>query len=487
MEGTIMELSKNGKIVLDFFKEITKIPRCSGHEGGITKYLLEFASKYNLDAFIEDKTGNVIIKKSATTGYENSPTVILQGHLDMVCEKNQNIVHDFSKDALKLIEKDGLLSADGTTLGADNGIAIAYVLTILSSNDFEHPNLEIILTTEEETSMKGAEFFQTESLSGTRLLNLDAEEEGVFYISSAGGIDHHMNLDYSSINPSLNSQSKISISGLKGGHSGSDIHKERGNSIKLLARTLDSLRKDYKLEIANFTGGSKINAIPREASASFFIEKDDYSKIEKTIKDLQDQYNNEMGAADSVTIALENKHDFDKVIDNETTDKLINILLLIPSGVDHSSVEIEDFVISSQNLGVVSTDNNKITISSSIRSSIKSLKEAMVVNLNIIAKVFGMTFESEADYPEWQYKKESELRDTASDLYEKLNGKKPVIKAIHAGLECGFFADALKDRNVDILSFGPNMDGVHSPDEYLDIQSADRVFGFLLELLKTLK
>lgn len=482
-----MELSKNGKIVMDNFKEITKIPRCSGDEGAISQYLLDFAKKNNLEAFVEDNTGNIIIKKPATSCYEDSPTVILQGHLDMVCEKNQGIVHDFSRDALKLIEKDGFLSAQGTTLGADNGIAIAYAITILSSTEFEHPALEVILTTEEETSMKGAEFFNPKSLSGSRLLNLDAEEEGVFYISSAGGIDHHMYLDFSSTSPTLDSKCKIIISGLKGGHSGSDIHKERGNSIKLMARTLQLLNQKYKFEIADFSGGSKINAIPREATSSLYINKNEYSEIEKSILELQNLYNNEMGSADSVSIAIENNHDINIVMDSKAKSQLIDILLLIPSGIDHSSIEIEDFVISSQNLGVVKTDNNKVTISSSIRSSIKSLKEAMVINLNIIAKAFSLDFESEADYPEWQYKPQSELRDIAFALYEKMNGKKPVIKAIHAGLECGFFADGLKSQNIDILSFGPNMDGVHSPDEYLDIHSADRVFGFLVEFLKTLK
>lgn len=223
----------------------------------------------------------------------------------MVCEKNQGIVHDFSKDALKLTEHEGLLRATGTTLGADNGIAIAYALTILSSDEFEHPPIEVILTTEEETSMKGAEFFNPQNLKGSRLLNLDAEEEGVFYISSAGGIDHHMYLDFKKSKPSLDSKYKVLISGLKGGHSGSDIHKERGNSIKLLARTLAELNSKFNLELADFNGGSKINAIPREASCAFYIDKSFESDLNKMIKELENLYNNEMGSADSVTLSIE--------------------------------------------------------------------------------------------------------------------------------------------------------------------------------------
>ena len=482
-----MQLSKNGQIVMDWFREITKIPRCSGEEAGISEFLIKFAKDNNLEAFIEETTGNVIIKKNATKGYENSKTIILQGHLDMVCEKNQGIVHDFSKDALKLTEHEGLLRATGTTLGADNGIAIAYALTILSSDEFEHPPIEVILTTEEETSMKGAEFFNPQNLKGSRLLNLDAEEEGVFYISSAGGIDHHMYLDFKKSKPSLDSKYKVLISGLKGGHSGSDIHKERGNSIKLLARTLAELNSKFNLELADFNGGSKINAIPREASCAFYIDKSFESDLNTMIKELENLYNNEMGSADSVTLSIEKNHEFDAVMDKESTDKLINVLLLIHSGIDHKSVDIEDFVISSQNLGVVKFEDNTVIISNSLRSSIKSLKTAMVQKLDIIANAFNLRFESEADYPEWQYKPNSDLRDIACKLYEDLTGNKPVIKAIHAGLECGFFADALKNNDIDILSFGPNMDGVHSPDEYLDINSADRVFGFLVELLKTLK
>ena len=247
------------------------------------------------------------------------------------------------------------------------------------------------------------------------------------------------------------------------------------------------LNSKFNLELADFNGGSKINAIPREASCAFYIDKSFESDLNKMIKELENLYNNEMGSADSVTLSIEKNHEFDAVMDKESTDKLINVLLLIHSGIDHKSVDIEDFVISSQNLGVVKFEDNTVIISNSLRSSIKSLKTAMVQKLDIIANAFNLRFESEADYPEWQYKPNSDLRDIACKLYEDLTGNKPVIKAIHAGLECGFFADALKNNDIDILSFGPNMDGVHSPDEYLDINSADRVFGFLVELLKTLK
>ncbi len=482
-----MQLSKKGQLVINWFKEISKIPRCSGEENKISKFLIDFAKDNKLEAFIEENTGNVIIKKNSTKGYENSETVILQGHLDMVCEKNQGITHNFSTDALKLTEKDGILKAEGTTLGADNGIAIAYALALLSSDEFEHPPLEVILTTEEETTMKGAEFFNPKNLKGSRLLNLDAEEEGVFYISSSGGVDHHMYLDFNRLKPTLNSKYKIFVSGLKGGHSGADIHKERGNSNKILAAILSELNSKFNFELSDFSGGSKINAIPREASACIYMDANLEPELRNTIKELENQYNNEMGTADFVNITIEKNHDFDTVIDKTSTEKLINTLLLIHSGVDRKSIDIEDFVISSQNLGVVKFKGSTAIISTSIRSSIQSLKKTMVQKLDIIANTFGLRFESEADYPQWQYNPKSELRDIACKLYEDIYGKKPLIKAIHAGLECGFFAEALKHNDIDILSFGPNINGVHSPDESLDIKSADRVFGFLVELLKTLK
>lgn len=475
------------KTIMDFFRDISAIPRCSGDEKGMSDYLLAFAHERNLEAFKEEPSGNIIIKKKASPGYENSKTVILQGHMDMVCEKNTGVTHDFTKDPLKLIEKDGWLCAKGTTLGADNGVAVAYALAVLNDPNLTHPPLEVIITTEEETSMKGAEQLHPDSLSGNILLNLDAGDEGVFFVSSAGGKDYKHILTFDPQTVSKDTSIEIRVSGLKGGHSGEDIDKERGNSIKLLGRILYEIRKHFSFELHHLWGGSKVNAIPRESAAILFVDDSDVQKIRSLIADLQTVFNTELKGSDNAVLTIEKAEAKPTCIDKVTADKLIDLLLVIPSGVQKMSKEIEGLVVCSQNLGVIEMNEHTITLFSSIRSSEGSLKEFTAQKMDALTRAFQVDSASDSDYPAWAYQSDSPVRDLAVSLYEEQTGNKAEVLAIHAGLECGFFADLLKNNPIDILSFGPTMKDIHSPDERLDLASFERVYRFLIALLERLK
>lgn len=475
------------KTIIDFFRDISAIPRCSGDEQGMSRYLLRFAAERNLEAFKEEPSGNIIIKKKASSGYENSKTVILQGHMDMVCEKNTGVNHDFTKDPLRLLEKDGWLCAEGTTLGADNGVAVAYALAILDDPNLKHPPLEVLITTDEETSMKGAEQLLASSLTGNILLNLDAGDEGVFFVSSAGGKDYRHILTFDPEPSSKTASLQIQVSGLKGGHSGEDIDKERGNSIKLLGRVLHEIRKRHFFELHHLWGGSKVNAIPREAAVILFADPADLENIRALLAELQGIFNNELKGSDHVILTLETTEAKPTCVDKITTDKLIDLLLAIPSGVQKISKEIDGLVVCSQNLGVLQMSENAITLFSSIRSSEESLKEFTVQKMDVLTRAFQVDSASDSDYPAWAYQSDSPVRDLAAALYEEQTGKKAEILAIHAGLECGFFAEILKNNPIDILSFGPTMKDIHSPDERLDISSFERVYQFLIQLLRQLK
>lgn len=477
----------NANKTFEFFEQISQIPRCSGNEKPMQEFLSDFAKKRDLEYMIEDGTGNVIIRKSASKGYEKAPGVILQGHIDMVCEKNKGTLHDFTKDKLKIIEKDGFLMAEGTTLGADNGIGVAYGLSILDSEDSQHPPLEVLLTTDEETSMKGAENLKSSSLNGSILLNLDAEEEGVFYVSSAGGIDHYIEIPFKKEKPLKNKAMIIEISGLKGGHSGSDIDQERGNSIKILSRILSLIHEEVEFEIASVSGGSKINAIPRESQAILFIEENDIAKVNGIVKKAEAMILNELKDSDHIDILCKKTHTPEYKIDDASVNKLLDTLIILPDGVDKKSLKIDGLVISSLNVGVLTDQDEKFVISTSVRSSVESLKRNIITRLDKIARVLDLKSYTDADYPEWEYSDESPVRDIAVKVYKSLYDKEPKIKAIHAGLESGFFAKKLKENKIDILSFGPDMQGVHSPDEKVSIESVERVYSFLVSLLKEIK
>lgn len=474
------------KSVFKYFEEISQIPRGSGNEKSISDYLVSVAKKLNLEV-IQDKALNVIIKKPGTEGYENSETVILQGHMDMVCEKNKGTDHDFQKDPLKLRVVDDMVYATDTTLGADNGIAVAYALAILESTDIPHPPIEVLITTDEETGMSGAMAISKEYINGKILLNLDNEEEGHLLVSCAGGIrsKHTLNVTLEDAGDYDNFL-HIAVRGLKGGHSGMEINKERGNSNKIMGRILKSLLSlDYKLVSVN--GGSKNNAIPREADAIIALKSEGVAKAKELINNWNPILLNELKTQDpGVNISiLENTENVEKVFTKESTEKTVNLLYLIPNGINSNSVEIKNLVESSTNLGVVTTEGNKVEFDSAIRSSVASLKDEIVLRSKTIAELIGADFETTAGYPEWQYDNESKVRGICQDVYKRMYGKDAKIVAIHAGVECGLFNEKL--GKLDMISFGPDLYDVHTPQEHMSITSVKNVWDYLLEVLKVLK
>lgn len=474
------------KKVFEYFEAISNIPRGSGNEKEISDYLLNFGKRLGLES-IQDKALNVIIKKPGTKGYENAPTVIIQGHMDMVCEKNNGVEHDFEKDPLKLRIVDDYIYATDTTLGADNGIAVAYAMAILASNDIPHPPIEVLITTDEETGMSGAMAINKEHIDGKILINLDNEEEGYLLVSCAGGIRSTATLNIEKQDVKDKKVLKISISGLKGGHSGMDIIKERGNSNKILGRVLKGLSREVNFNIVSLNGGSKNNAIPREAEAVITISSSDESTVIDAIKNCNDIIGNELRTQDSglkiEALSINDKEE--KEFTDESTKKVIDLLYLYPNGINSKSVEIDGLVESSTNLGVLTTSDTAVEFDSAIRSSVPSLKEEIVLRSKTIVELFGGEFTTTADYPGWEYNPDSKIREICQKVHKDLYGNEAKIVAIHAGVECGLFNEKLGD--LDMISFGPNLYDVHTPDEHMSISSVRNCYEYLKAILKEIK
>ncbi|SHH71515.1 aminoacyl-histidine dipeptidase [Clostridium grantii] len=475
------------KEVFHYFEEISEIPRGSGNEQEISNYLVQFAKNNNLEYF-QDEFLNVIIKKPGTNGYENSPIVILQGHMDIVCEKSEEIYHDFLKDPLKLRINEDFVKATGTTLGADNGIAVAYALAILASKDIQHPPIEVLITTEEETGMGGAANLDGNMLEGKILINIDSEEEGELLTSCAGGVRSKVKLPINWVE--LQSEYKfvmLKIKGLKGGHSGMEIVKGRGVASKLIGRVLFDIAKDIEFYLSSIKAGAKMNAIPRNAEATLLISDIEVKKLSELVDKWNEIFKNELkGIDDDVLLEmniLEEKSK--KVFSKKTRNRVINILTTMPQGVQTMSNDICGLVQSSTNLGVVSTEEDCVMFESAVRSSIGSLKDEITNRIKVVAKVNQAKQTLVSSYPEWQYKKDSYIRDLFGSVYEKMYGDKPKITAIHAGLECGLLKEKLGD--IDMISFGPNMFDVHTPEERLSISSTERTWKYLLKVLKEIK
>lgn len=474
------------KAVFEYFEEISNIPRGSGNEKAISDYLLNFGKNLGLES-IQDEALNIIIKKPGTQGYENAPTVIIQGHIDMVCEKNNGVDHDFEKDPLKLRIVDDYIYATDTTLGADNGIAVAYAMALLSSTDIPHPPIEVLLTTDEETGMSGAMAIKKEHINGKILINLDNEEEGYLLVSCAGGIRSKatINVDYQNI--SNKKLLKINISGLKGGHSGMDIIKERGNSNKILGRVLKGLSREVKFNIVNLNGGSKNNAIPREAEALVSVDINNENTVIDIVNNWNSIISNELRTQDpgvkieASVVSDENNKEFT----DECTKKVVDLLYLYPNGINTKSVEIDGLVESSTNLGVLSTENGVVEFDSAIRSSIPSLKQEIVLRSKTIVELLGGEFTTTSDYPGWEYNPNSKIREICQKVHKEMYGKEAGIVAIHAGVECGLFNEKL--GGLDMISFGPNLYDVHTPDEHMSISSVRNCYEYLKAILKEVK
>ena len=474
------------KAVFQYFEEISNIPRGSGNEKGISDYLLNFGKELGLES-IQDEALNVIIKKPGTPGYENAPTVIIQGHMDMVCEKNNGVEHDFEKDPLKLRIVDDYIYATDTTLGADNGIAVAYAMAILASNDIPHPPIEVLLTTDEETGMSGAMAIKKENLQGKILINLDNEEEGYLLVSCAGGVRSTATLKVDEQEIGSKKLIKINISGLKGGHSGMDIIKERGNSNKILGRVLKGLLREVKFNLVSLNGGSKNNAIPREAEAIIAVNPNDENTAIEVINNWNNIIENELRAQDPGLKIEASITDIKtcKEFTDESTKKVVDLLYIYPNGINTKSTEIEGLVESSTNLGVLTTKDGVVEFDSAIRSSIPSLKEEIVLRSKTIVELLGGKFETTSDYPGWEYDPNSKVRDICQKVHKDMYGKEAKIVYIHAGVECGLFNEKL--GNLDMISFGPNLYDVHTPDEHMSISSVKNCYEYLLGILKEIR
>jgi dipeptidase D len=473
--------------VFHYFEKISRIPRGSGNEKGISDYLVSFAKEKGLEV-IQDSYNNVIIKKNGTKGYENSPIVIIQGHMDMVCEKNSSKVHDFEVDPIELIVEGDFIKANGTTLGADNGIAVAYGLALLDSDDIPHPPLEVLITTDEETGMSGAANLRTEDVKGRILINIDNEEEGQLLVSCAGGLRTKVELNIEWDNNVENYKKyTLKVRGLKGGHSGMDIIKQRGNANRILGRVLADIITKVEFKLATLNGGAKDNAIPREADAIILVSEGEYESFRKSVELWNMVLKNEYRNADpELLLELERYEGIvSKTFNKESRDKAIKLLYLIPNGIQTMSMDIQGLVQSSSNVGVVRTREDSITYESAVRSSVKSLKHDIVKQTFTIGEALGAEVSTHSEYPEWQYDAESRIRRVFQEVHKDMYGKDAEIVAIHAGVECGLFKEKFPD--IDMIAFGPNLYDVHTPDEHMSISSVKRSWEYLLNVLKDLK
>ena len=470
--------------LFNYFEEICQVPRPSKKEEKIRQFLLDFAAKNGLAAKT-DEVGNVLISKPATPGKENSPVVILQTHMDMVCEKNSNKVFDFDTDAIEPQIVDGWVKANGTTLGADCGIGIAAQLAVLTSSEIKHGAIECLITVDEETGLTGAFALKTGFMSGTILLNLDSEDEGEIFIGCAGGIDTVASLTYKEeAVPQKSKAFKISVSGLLGGHSGDDIHKNRGNANKILNRFLWQAAQKYKLRLADFNGGNLRNAIAREASALVTVPENEAKEFiaafEKYSAELKAEYErNEPGLK---LIAKETA--IPKfVIDKNTQFNMLNAVNGCPHGVLEMSSSMEGMVETSTNLASVKFEaGNVILMTTSQRSELESRKYMAAEMVESVFKLAGADVVHTDGYPGWAPNPDSEVLKITVDSYKKLFDVDPVVRSIHAGLECGLFLE--KYPKLDMVSFGPTIRGAHSPDERLDIHTTEKFWKHLVDVLE---
>jgi dipeptidase D len=403
-----------------------------------------------------------------------------------VCEKNKNTLHDFDKDPIKLLLKDGWITADGTTLGSDNGIGVAAALAVISDKDVIHGPIEILLTIDEETGLTGANNLEPGFISGDVLLNLDSEEEGSFYVGCSGGIDVWGNIDIELQNiPSGTAPYELLVTGLKGGHSGLDINSGKANAIKILARTLREINK-INFFISKIEGGSKRNAIPREAESIIFLNPLDEQKVISLINEIEPIFRNEFNSTDNgLKIEFKKSNSkFENVLSKSSADKIINLLLALPHGVITMSQDIPDLVETSTNLATISTSRNSIQIATSQRSSIESAKKYIAESVTAVFNLANANVKSGDGYPGWKPNMDSHLLKLAKKIYKDIFNKEPEVKAIHAGLECGILGN--KVSGLDMISFGPTILGAHSPDEKVNIESVDKFYKLLKSFLKSL-
>lgn len=489
--------------VFSYFQEICAIPHGSGNTGMIADYCLEFAKLHGLKAR-KDAADNVVIFKAGTSGYEDCEPVILQGHLDMVCEKEPDCDIDMSVQSIKACTDGKMVWADGTTLGADDGIAIAFILAVLASDTIAHPPIQAVLTSDEEIGMLGARDLDTSDLTAKRLINIDSESEGILYVSCAGGVRAECDIpvvyedavgwvsggeqDDNASDAAGNGQVcfEVKISGLAGGHSGVEIHKQHTNAIRLLASLLSHASGAADFRLVSLSGGGKENAIPKEAKAVVSVRSCDATTFEQSIKESAAVWMQEIRATEPYAKIEVEKTDAaaDKVLNFHSTENVIYALGLSPDGVYRMSQEINGMVQTSLNLGTAYLEDDKLVYKYLIRSNTAAGKKLLLERVNTFVKHLSGNVVTMSDYPAWEYKSDSQLRKICVESFTNVYGHEPEVTSIHAGLECGILAG--KMPGVDMISFGPTLESVHTPDECMNVASVERTWEYLMEILKSL-
>lgn len=475
----------NDHPIWPYFLEISQIPRPSGKEEMIIGYLIEFAKSKNLDYSL-DEVGNLLIRKPATLGKDKIKTVILQSHVDMVCEKNIGTIHNFETDPIEPWIQNGWIKAKGTTLGADDAIGVAAQLEVLASTDIEHGPIECLFTIDEESGMTGAKEIQQGFMEGQILLNLDSEDEGELFIGCAGGIDTVANYTFQpDETPKLTTAFRVLVNGLVGGHSGDEIHKGLGNSIKILNRFLWEANKKFSIHISCFSGGNLRNAIPRESWANFVVSNDQAPELEKFHSDFYQIIKSEFAITEpNLGFSIEQFSHPESVLNKEFQEKLLNSIYTCPHGALSMSQEIPGLVETSTNLASIKFEENTIEITTSQRSSVESAKNDVAQMVESCFNLSGAKVEHSGGYPGWTPNTNSRILEISASAYKRLFKTEPKVKAIHAGLECGLFLE--KYSKLDMISFGPTIRGAHSPDEKLDIDSTYKFWDLLVEILKNI-
>lgn len=479
-------LNLEPKTLWQCFFEICQVPRPSKKEEQIIAFLLDWGKKHGIET-VKDHAGNILMKKTASKGYEKRPTVVLQAHMDMVCEKNSDTSHDFLKDPIQPYIDGEWLKAKGTTLGADNGIGMAAMMAVLLDNDIKHPALECLFTVDEETGLTGAFELKAGFLSGKKLLNLDSEDDGEIFIGCAGGVDTIVNMPYNTETaPSDLYYCKISVKGLCGGHSGDDIDKGRANANKLLNRFLWNVNRKTAISIAHIDGGNLRNAIPREAYAVVGVDKNFKEELAVMLNHYIADVTGEYAATEpNIKITVETETTPATIVAPEVVNRLLNAVYACPNGIIRMSDDMPGLVETSTNLASIKMkDGKNIEIVTSQRSSVASAKKDIASMVESVFVLAGADVKHSDGYPGWKPNPKSELAQKLAASYKKLFNKEAKIRAIHAGLECGLFSEKYPD--MDMVSFGPTMRGVHSPDERLHIKDTEKFYMLLLDVLESM-
>lgn len=474
--------------ILATFEKISRIPRCSKHEAQIGEFLLDWGRQNGFQS-ATDACGNIVIRVPATPGFESAVGVIIQGHLDMVCEKTPDSSHDFSRDPIEFVTDGEWLKANKTTLGADNGIAIAIGMELALDKTAAHPELELLFTVDEETGLTGANNLGAGFIRGRTLLNLDSEDEGVFTVGCAGGRDTHIALPLEYLPAPIGTVAhRIKASGMTGGHSGVNIHDERANAIRVLTQALQSLRNKIDLRLASISGGTAHNAIPRDAEAVVYFAAMDWPQAAKMIVELEEVFRLEFKNTDpNLKLSLDKVEPAadPRIFSERSATIALSLLLALPHGVAAMSTDIKGLVETSNNLANIRCEDEKLKIITSQRSSVMSRLQGISDRIEAVCRLAGAEYVTSGGYPSWQPNMASPLLARCRELYQKLFAKEAHVEAIHAGLECGIIG--AKYSGMDMISFGPTLKNPHSPDEKILIASIGKIWYFLLELLKNLK